>query len=123
MKTSKQQLASSTLATLASLYLVLLGMEFLKPGLVSNIVDLNILLIVLIAFAIGGSALNIFPQHKQRSGSSKKIKFTAPVVIGILGVLVLGVKLSSLGPLGWMTALLGGITIGSVVYLSLNPST
>lgn len=113
-------LVSEALKLSAVLYLVLLFFEFLKAGVVSNYVDLNILLLIVIGLAVGeyvispktselvyGSETNLIVNSVWRS-------FTIPILLAILSMFILGTKLSPLGFIGIIGSVVGGITIATI---------
>lgn len=89
-------------------YLVLLLAEELWAGTVSNYLNLNYMLIIVIVLGI----LDVFSeqQHRERKDVTKK-DYIFVLVLAIAGFLIIKVKTSSLGWLSWVISIIAGILI------------
>lgn len=95
--------------TLLVTYLVLLLVEQIWSGIVSVYLNLNYLLLIVIAAGV----LDVFSEHPMRLFPEKtgKLDYIFVVVLGILGFAIIKYKTLELGWLSWVISIIAGILI------------
>lgn len=89
-------------------YLALLLVEEIWSGTVSNYLNLNYLLIIVIVFGI----LDVFSENLPRENKMPTKKdYLFIIILGIVGFLIIKFKTSSLGWLSWVISIIAGILI------------
>lgn len=94
--------------TLLVVYLILLLIEQIWQGFVSQYLNLNYLLIIVIVVGI----LDVFSEHqKPVQERVKKRDYIFIFLLGIAGFLIIKFKTSQLGWLSWLISIIAGILI------------
>ncbi|MBS3084071.1 hypothetical protein J4423_04670 [Candidatus Pacearchaeota archaeon] len=98
-------------------YLVLLLAEELWAGVVSNYLNLNYMLALVIILGI----LDVFsePQIKKQKKATKK-DYLFIIILAIAGFLIIKLKTSSLGWLSWAISIIAGVLIALLSILVLE---
>ena len=98
-------------------YLVLLLAEELWAGVVSNYLNLNYMLALVIILGI----LDVFsePQIKKQKKATKK-DYLFIIILAISGFLIIKLKTSSLGWLSWAISIIAGVLIALLSILVLE---
>lgn len=90
------------------IYLLLLLIEQIWPGIASNHFNLNYLLILVIIIGV----LDVFSEHKKPKKERIKWQDYAFIfVLGILGFVIIKFKTSQLDWLSWLISIIAGILI------------
>jgi predicted membrane channel-forming protein YqfA (hemolysin III family) len=94
--------------TLLVVYLILLLLEQIWPGIVSVYLNLNYLLILVILAGV----LDVFAEHPHHEQEKiKKTDYLFITLLGIAGFVIIKFKTSSLGWLSWFISIIAGILI------------
>jgi len=90
-------------------YLVLLLLEQLFTAFVSQYINLNYLLLIVIIVGI----LDVFSEHPIQANNKqpKKSDYIFILILGILGTAIIKFKTSELGWLSWLISIIAGILI------------
>jgi hypothetical protein len=107
-KAHNASLVNHIFQTLLVTYLVLLLIEQIWTGIVSQYLNLNYLLIIVIIAGV----LDVFSEHSvitQKPVTWKDYSFV--VLLGITGFLIIKFKTESLGWLSWLISIIAGILI------------
>ncbi len=102
--------------TMLVLYLVLLLLEQIKTGFVSNYLNLNYLLVIVIILGI----LDVFSEHNFIVKKPNKFDYGFIVALGILGFGIIKYKTIELGFLSWIISIIAGILIILLSFLILS---
>lgn len=98
-------------------YLVLLLVEELWQGTVSNYLNINYLLVVVIILGI----LDIFSENtKKENKPITKKDYLFVIVLSIAGFLIIKFKTSALGWLSWLISIIAGVLIALLSVLVLE---
>ena len=116
IKVHKAEIANHLFQTLLITYLLLLLLEEIWIGLVSIYLNLNYLLILVIASGI----LDIFTEKKEIKQKTKRKDILLIYVLGILGFLIIKFKTADLNYLSWIISIIAGILIILLSHLILE---
>ncbi len=98
-------------------YLALLLIEQIWPGAVSLYLNLNLVLIVVIITGVLDVFADIAPAPKQKA---KTTDYLFAFSLGILGAVIIWLKLGDLGWLRWVISLIAGALIILLSFLVLE---
>ena len=116
IKGHKAELINHLFQTLLITYLILLLLEQIYTGFVSTYLNLNYLLILVIASGI----LDIFTEKKEIKQKTKRKDILLIYVLGILGFLIIKFKTADLNYLSWIISIIAGILIILLSHLILE---
>ncbi|MBT4630930.1 hypothetical protein HOC06_01785 [Candidatus Woesearchaeota archaeon] len=116
IKGHKAKLINHLFQTLLITYLILLLLEQIYTGFVSTYLNLNYLLILVIASGI----LDIFTEKKEIKQKTKRKDILLIYVLGILGFLIIKFKTADLNYLSWIISIIAGILIILLSHLILE---
>ena len=105
----KTEVINHLFQTLLITYLVLLLVEEIWKGIISNYLNLNYLLIIDIIVGI----LDVFSEHKEKIIKEKATKkdYFFVFALGIIGFVIIKLKTVDLGWLSWVISIIAGILI------------
>lgn len=108
-KSHNAHLINHLFQNLLIVYLILLLIEQISPGFVSQYLNLNYLLIIVIISGI----LDVFSEHTMQVHQQKpKTKdYIFIFILGFLGFAIIKFKTSALGWLSWLISIIAGILI------------
>jgi hypothetical protein len=101
------ELVNHLFQTLLVTYLILLLIEQIYPGFVSTYLNLNYLLILVIASGIA----DVFTEKKKIKEKTTKKDYYLIYALGILGTIIIKYKTTELGYLSWIISIIAGILI------------
>ena len=113
---NKAELVNHLFQTLLITYLILLLIEQIYTGFVSTYLNLNYLLILVIASGI----LDVFSEHKKIEQKTTKKDYYLIYTLGILGAIIIKYKTADLNYLSWIISIIAGILIILLSYLILE---
>ena len=116
IKGHKAELINYLFQTLLITYLILLLLEQIYTGFVSTYLNLNYLLILVIASGI----LDIFTEKKEIKQKVKRKDYLLIYILGILGFLIIKFKTADLNYLSWIISIIAGILIILLSHLILE---
>ena len=116
IKGHKAELINYLFQTLLVTYLILLLLEQIYTGFVSTYLNLNYLLILVIASGI----LDIFTEKKEIKQKVKRKDYLLIYILGILGFLIIKFKTADLNYLSWIISIIAGILIILLSHLILE---
>lgn len=98
-------------------YLALLLVEQLWVGVVSNYLNLNYMLALVIILGV----LDIFSEHRnQEHKNPTKKDYLFIIVLAILGFIIIKIKTAQLGWLSWLISIIAGVLIALLSILVLE---
>lgn len=103
----KAEVINHLFQTLLVTYLILLLIEQIYTGFVSTYLNLNYLLILVIASGI----LDVFTKQKKTKEKTKKSDYILIYALGILGAIIIKYKTADLSYLSWIISIIAGILI------------
>ena len=107
-KTHNASLINHLFQTLLVTYLILLLIEQIIPNFVSQYLNLNYLLIIVIIAGV----LDVFSEHPEKKKEKTTLKdYLFISALGILGFFIIKYKTLELGWLSWMISIIAGILI------------
>jgi hypothetical protein len=110
------ELINHLFQTLLVTYLILLLIEQIYTGFVSTYLNLNYLLILVIASGI----LDVFTKQKKVKETTKKSDYYLIYALGILGTIIIKFKTAELGYLSYIISIIAGILIILLSHLILE---
>lgn len=110
------ELINHIFQTLLITYLVLLLIEQIYTGFVSVYLNLNYLLVLVIASGI----LDVFTEKKQTKQQTTKKDYYLIYALGILGTIIIKFKTEELGYLSYIISIIAGILIILLSHLILE---
>ncbi len=107
-KSHNAHLVSHLFQNLLIVYLILLLLEQVVSGFVSQYLNLNYLLIIVIVVGV----LDVFSEHPIQVQQKPKTKdYIFIFILGVLGFAIIKFKTSALGWLSWLISIIAGILI------------
>lgn len=103
----KSEIITNIFQSLLVTYLLLLLLEEVFPGFVSNYLNINYLLVIVI---ILGIVEVFYGKEQKQKPATKKDKYLT-YVLGVLGFIILKFKTVDLNVLSWIISIIGGILI------------
>ena len=105
----KTEVINHLFQTLLITYLILLLIEEIWKGIISNYLNLNYLLIIVIITGI----LDVFSEHKENiiKEEPKPLDYLFVFALGIIGFVIIKLKTVDLGWLSWVISIIAGILI------------
>jgi hypothetical protein len=102
-----KEILTNIFQSLLVTYLLLLLIEEIIPGFVSNYLNLNYLLIIVIGLGIA----EVFYGKQQKPKPTTKKDIYLTYTLGLLGFVILKYKTADLQVLSWIISIIGGILI------------
>ena len=107
-KSHNAHLVSHLFQNLLIVYLILLLLEQVVSGFISQYLNLNYLLIIVIVVGV----LDVFSEHPIQVQQKPKTKdYIFIFILGVLGFAIIKFKTSALGWLSWLISIIAGILI------------
>ena len=105
----KAEVINHLFQTLLITYLLLLLVEEIWKGIISNYLNLNYLLIIVMITGI----LDVFSEHKERMIKERttNLDYLFVLALGVLGFFIIKLKTAELGWLSWVISIIAGILI------------
>lgn len=103
-------------------YLVFLLIDTVAEGLITNYVNLNILLVIIIISEIGMSAFPV-KRSKINEELNEDQRFTLSFVASLITVLIIYYKTKNLGNISLPVSLVSGVLVFLLSKLTLNEKT
>ncbi len=101
------EIVNYSFQTLLVTYLVLLLVEQVWTGFVSAYMNLNYLLIAVIAAGVIG----VFSEHEKKKEEVRKRDYVFIALLGIAGFAIIKFKTAQLGYLSWIISVIAGMLI------------
>lgn len=116
-----RQIFSYVFQTLLFLFLIALLIKEFYPDFVNSRININWFMLAVIIF--GALSILFPPKHKKQEEQEKEVTWKDKVMIialGILGAIIIFLKLRNLGWIGYVIAGLGGLIIILLSWLILT---
>jgi len=107
-KITPKHIITQTFQYLLIVYLILLLIEEYAPKFISNYINLNYLLVLVIIF---GVITVLLPQKKIKKQKPKRKDYYFIFILGIIGTILIYIKTKELGWLSYVISIIAGILI------------